>query len=196
MNLIERAKHIIVNPKREWEVISAETSTTKQVMLSYVLPFALAGAAAAFIGYGFLAGEHTAMGYAAYRAIALVVLNILSVFATASVIDMLAPSFASEKNFARSVKLVAYSTTPSLVGALLAIYPPVAIIGSLFGLYGIYLWYLGLGPIKHTPDDKKVIYIVVSVIVLIVVWVIIGALLEALLFPLFGLNSLSRFGGI
>jgi hypothetical protein len=83
-----------------------------------------------------------------------------------------------------------------LIGALLAIYPPLSIIGSLFGLYGIYLWYLGLTPMKRTPDDKKVIYMIISVIVLIVVWAIIGLILSAILLPIFGLNTLSRYGGI
>lgn len=195
MNLIERAKSIIVTPKTEWLVISSESDTAQQVTMGYVVPLALAGAAASFIGYGFLGG-HMAIGWGIYQAIVMLITSVLSVFVSAFVVDALAPSFGSEKNFNRSARLVAYSYTPSLVGALLAIYPPIAIIGSLFGLYGIYLWYLGLGPMKNTPEDKKAIYMIISVIVLIVVWAIIGMILAAILMPVMGLSTLSRFGNI
>ncbi len=193
MNLIERAKNIIVTPKTEWLVISGESTTAQQVTMGYVFPLALAGAAAAFIGHSFLAG-HLSIGWGIYSAIVVLVSSVLSVFVSAFVVDALAPSFGSEKDFNRSARLVAYSYTPSLIGSLLAIYPPIAIIGSLFGLYGIYLWYLGLGPMKNTPEDKKAIYMIVSVIVLIVIWAIIGVILAAILLPVFGLSSLSRFG--
>jgi hypothetical protein len=195
MNLIERVKNIIVTPKTEWEVISSESSTAQQVIMSYIVPLALAAAAAAFIGYGFLWSFAT-IGWGIYHAIVVLISTILAVLVAAFVVDALAPSFGSEKNFDRSVRLVAYSYTPSLIGALLAIYPPISFVGGLFGLYGIYLWYLGLTPMKRTPDDKKVIYMIISVIVLIVVWAVIGLILSAILLPIFGLNTLSRYGGV
>jgi hypothetical protein len=194
MNLIERAKNMIITPKTEWLVISSESTTAQQVTMTYVLPLALAAAAAAFVGHGFLSGGHMAIGWGIYSAIEVLVSSVLSVFVSAFVVDALAPSFGSEKDFNRSARLVAYSYTPSLIGSLLAIYPPIGIIGSLFGLYGIYLWYLGLGPMKNTPEDKKVLYMIVSVVVLIVIWAIIAAILAAILMPIFGLSSLSRFG--
>ena len=195
MNIIERAKNMIVTPKTEWPVISSESTTAQQVVMTYVLPLALADAAAAFIGHGFLSGGHMSVSWGIYSAILVFVSCILSVFIAAFVVDALAPSFGSEKNFDRSARLVAYGFTPSLVGGLLAIYPPIAIIGSLFGLYGIYLWYLGLGPMKNTPEDKKAIYLIVTVVILIAIWIVVGLILAAILMPIFGLSSLSRFGG-
>jgi hypothetical protein len=190
MNIIQRAKGIITNPKAEWEVIKSETSTPQQVLMSYVVPLALAGAAAAFIGYGFI-WRSALINWGIYHAIVGLVTSVLSVLVAAFVLDALAPTFGSEKNFGKSVQLVAYSYTPSFIGALLAIYPPLSIIGSLFGLYGIYIWYLGLGPLKNTPEDKKVTYMIITVIVLIVVWIILGVILAAILMPVFGLSVLS-----
>jgi len=195
MNIIDRVKNIIVSPKTEWLVISTERADAKQVAMRYVVPLVLAGAVAAFIGYGFLNG-HVAISFALFEAVSAVVLTLIPVFVSAFVVDALAPSFGSEKNFDRSLQLVAYSCTPSMVGALLAIYPPIAILGSLFSFYGIYLWYLGLGPIKHTPEDKKTMYLIVSVIVLIVVWIAVATLLNRMVMPMFGLSQLSRFGGV
>ena len=52
MNLIERAKNIIVSPVKEWNVIAAETPDTGKIITGYVVPLAGAAALAAFIGYG------------------------------------------------------------------------------------------------------------------------------------------------
>jgi hypothetical protein len=37
--------------------------------------------------------------------------------------------------------------------------------------------YLGLGPLKKTPEDKKVIYLVVTIVAMIVVSAIVGIIL-------------------
>ena len=109
-----------------------------------------------------------------YQAITVLVGALSGVFISAFVIDALAPSFGSEKNMGSSVQLVAYSYTPGWVGGLLAIFPAIAFIGALAGLYGFYLLYLGMPKLKKTPADKHVGYFVVSLLVMIVVYFVIG----------------------
>jgi hypothetical protein len=106
---------------------------------------------------------------------------------------MLAPSFGSEKNFNRSLQLVAYSFTPMWIGGLLSIFPPIALIGALFGIYGLYLLYLGLPKLKNTPPDKHVGYFVVSLIVTVVVYWLLVWILHSILLNIFGLSF--GFGG-
>ena len=48
--------------------------------------------------------------------------------------------------------------------------------------------YLGLGPIKKTPEDKKVVYLVVSFLVIIAVNFVMAAILGMVLRPMLGLN--------
>ena len=103
------------------------------------------------------------------------------VFVAAFVIDALAPSFGSEKNMGRSIQLVAYSFTPIWVGGLLAILPAIAVVGTLLGLYGLYLLYLGIPKLKKTPEDKQIGYFVVSLIVIIVVYILIAYILRLVL---------------
>lgn len=186
MNLIERVKNIIVTPKTEWDKIAGEEQTLASVITTYVVPLALAGAVCTFIGYGFIGIDYgifrmKGMDWGIKMAIIQIVSAIIGVIITSFVVDALAPSFGSEKNINRSAQLVAYGYTPAFIGSLLTIFPAIALIGSLFGLYGIYLMYLGLGPIKKTPEDKKVVYLVVTIIVLIVVYFIIGAILGSVL---------------
>ena len=199
MNLIDRVKNIITNPKKEWDVISVEPADSGKITTGYVLPLAGLAAIAAFIGYGFigfnvLGFRMSGINWGIYQALTVLISAIASVFITALVVDALAPSFGSEKNFNRSVQLVAYSFTPAWVGGVLAIFPPIAFIGALFGLYGLYLLYLGIPKIKNTPADKHVGYFVVTLVITIVVYIVIGWILGRILMNIFGLSY--GFGNI
>jgi hypothetical protein len=186
MNLIQRVKNIILTPKTEWSAIAQEKQSMTTVITSYVIPLVLVGAVATFIGYGLIGINYglirmSGMGWGIRMAVIQVCSAIIGVIITAYAVDALAPSFGSEKNINKSAQLVAYGYTPAFIGAIFSIFPAIAIIGSLFSLYGIYLMYLGLGPIKKTPEDKRVVYLVVTIVVLIVVYAVIGIILGSIL---------------
>jgi hypothetical protein len=193
MHLTERAKNIITTPNTEWNTINAEIPDQGKIIMNYVLPLAGLAAIAAFIGYG-LIGFNTlgfrlrGINWGLYQALTVLISAICSVYVTALVVDLLAPSFGSEKNFNKSLQLVAYSFTPAWIGGLLAIFPPVALIGALFGLYGLYLMYIGLPKLKHTPADKHTGYFVVIIIATIVVYIVVAWILGSILMNIFGLS--------
>lgn len=180
MNLSSRAKNIITIPKIEWEKVALEPETPQTVITQYVLPLAGIAAVCTFIGYSFVGGVRT-INFGLLMAVQLLITQVIGVLITAYVIDALAATFNSQRSFSRSVQLVAYGYTPALVGAFLNILPGIAWLGSIFGLYGLYLMYLGLGPIKRTPDDKKIVYLVVTIVAVVVVYLVIGAVLGSLL---------------
>ncbi len=196
MNLINRAKNMLLTPKTEWQAISLEQPDNNQIIMGYLVPFVLVGAVAAFIGYGLIGysvlGIHTgSISWGLYNAILRIVLGIGSVYITAFVLDALAPSFGSQKDFGRSLQLVVYASTPSLVAGLFGFLPLLSAIVTLAGaVYTIYLWYLGLGPIKNTPEDKKVIYLLVTYAVLLVAYFILSLILSLILLPIFGLGAM------
>lgn len=194
MNLIERVKNILVTPKTEWEKINSEEQTMSAVLMGYVVPLALIGTVAAFIGYGFI-GINVGFGFrikgidwGIYEAITRFVAAIVAVVGSAFVIDMFAPTFKSEKNLNKSAQLAAYSSTASLVGGIFLLLPALGILAMLCGIYGIYLMYLGIGPLKKTPDDQKVVYMVVSIIVYAVIFGILLFLLHLILGGILGLS--------
>lgn len=191
MGLVDRAKNIIVSPKTEWPVIAGENPDTGALFMQYVLPMALIPAVASFIGYGFV-GFHYLSGVSwgiAYAVISLIT-TVAAVFLTALVVDLLAPSFASEKNFGRSLQLVVYSYTPGWVGGILTIVPVIGWLGSLFGLYGLYLMYLGLPVLKQTPQDKTLVYMIIAAVVLAVVYAVFTGIIMSVVFAIFGLSVL------
>ncbi|MDZ7624602.1 MAG: Yip1 family protein [Ignavibacteriaceae bacterium] len=192
MNLVERAKNIIVTPKTEWDAVSAEEPNIQQILLGYVLPLALIPTIAVIIGWGLIGiFGFTSFTYGIAMGLVQLINAFLSVLVAGFVIDLLAPSFGSQKNMGRAVQLVAYSMTPIWIAGILNILPTIGWLAGLIGLYGLYLMYLGLAPLMKTPEDKKVGYLVVSIIILIVVYFVIAAILTAILMAIFGLSILS-----
>lgn len=200
MNIVERVKNILITPKTEWEKIAAEEQSLASLATGYVLPLSLIGAVCAFIGFG-LIGFNTGlfgikikgMDWGLYEAISRLLAAILGFVISAYVVDMLAPTFKSEKNINKSAQLVAYSATASFVGGIFLLLPSLAILALLCGLYGIYLMYLGIGPLKKTPEDQKVVYMIVAIIIYAVITGIILFILHKILASVFniGLGSIS-----
>ena len=196
MNLIERAKNILLTPKTEWDAINAETPNTTKILTTYVIPLVAIGAIASFIGWGLIGKSYFGyrfhnMGWGVRYALIALITGIVSTYLMAFVVDALAPTFKSEKNFGRSFQLAAYSYTAGWVGGIFNILPSLAIIGVLIGLYGLYLLYLGLPKLKKTPQDQVTGYFVASLVAMIVASFVIGLILAAILIPSMGTTRLT-----
>jgi hypothetical protein len=199
MALIDRAKNMITTPKTEWAVIASEEPNQGAMITGYALPLILLGAVAAFIGYGIIGFNIGIVSYAStswglYYAVMQLSYGLLSIFITSFVVNALAPSFGSQKDSGRAMQLVVYAMTPGWIGAILNIFPSIAWLGMLFGIYGLYLIYLGLPHTMKTPQDKVAIYMVVTIVILIVVYALIGVLLAPLYQRIFGVGFEMRFG--
>ena len=189
MNLIERVKNILITPKTEWDVINGETATTQSLLMGYVLPLAIVAAVGSLLKGLLFAGVFGLKFFIISAGIAFIA-SVVAFYVSVIIVDMLAPSFGSEKNMGKSAQLVAYSGTPSYVGGLLSFIP---VIGWLIALaawaYGIYLMYLGIGPLKKTPEDKKVVYMIVAFLIMIVLYFVVVAILVAVLFAAMGMTA-------
>ncbi len=193
MNLINRAKNILLTPKTEWNVVAGETATLGSLLTSYVIPMALIPTAASLLSALLWTGRLFGMKYAIIAACGSFVGAIISYVVTTYVVDLLAPNFQSKKDLGSSAQLVAYSGTASWVASILGIVPILGWLGMIAGgIYAIYLMYLGLGPVKKTPDDQKAIYLVVAIIVFIVVSILIGWILMAMFWT--GVATKSLYG--
>jgi hypothetical protein len=190
MNLIERAKNILITPKTEWEVINSETATPQSLLMSYILPLVIVAAVGPLLT-GLLFPGLFGFKYFLISAIIAFVSQIAAYYISVIVIDMLAPSFGSEKNMGKSAQLVAYAATPAYLAGLLSFIPVLGILILIAGwIYGVYLMYLGIGPLKKTPEDKKVVYLLVAYVIWIAINFIITAILGAILFASLGFGTL------
>lgn len=182
MNVVERAKRIILKPKEEWNVIYQESSSVISLVIIYLIPLAIIPAIAAFIGYGVIGvnifGPSLSLGF--WQAIVTFFSTIFGVYISAYIIDNLAPNFGSTKDFGKAFQLVVYSFTPVLLAGAFQAIPTLRIL-TVFGLYGLYLLWVGLKPMMKTPNEKTSNYFMVSILVIIAVYAIVVTILTAIL---------------
>ncbi|MFN2457509.1 MAG: Yip1 family protein [Chitinophagaceae bacterium] len=178
MNILDRVKNIIVDPKREWQVIDSETDTINSLLTKYVLPLSLLPAIGTILGSLFFGAW--GLKYGLITAVVQIVGTILSYYIGSYVIDALAPSFQSEKNINKSAQLAAYSWTPTYVAGFLGFIPILGWLILLAGwVYSTYVMYLGVTPLKKTPPDKAVVYVIIAIIVMVAIAMIFSFIIGA-----------------
>jgi len=197
-NIIQRVINILTKPKQEWEVVATEQPNTMKLIGGYAFVLALIPALSAFLKYGIIGISF--MGYSS-RSIAsgiqMGLIQFLSaligVYLLAWVIDMLAPSFDSEKNFGRSLQLAVYSSTPQWVAGILVLFSTtLSVLIMLIGLYAIYLLAVGLPVLKKTPKEKVVGYVVLTIVAMIVIGLLLALILGAIM-TLFFVGSIGAY---
>ena len=182
MNLVERAKNMMVTPRTEWDVVAAEPSQPKDVITGYVLPLAAVAAIAAFISAVVVGTSVPLLGTVRQTmvgglvgAILHLVMAVVMVFVMGFIIDALAPTFGGQKSMAQAVKVAAYAYTPVWVLSIVAIIPYIGVlIAIISAIFAIYLLYLGLPRVMRSPPDKAAGYTALVVIVGIVVGIVIA----------------------
>ncbi len=195
MNIVDRAKNIILTPKTEWPAIAGEQPVVPQIITGYVIPLALIPAVASILGFGVIGmGVFSSMTFGFATAIVAFVAAVAGVYLSAFVIDYLAPNFGSQKNFGRAVQLVAYAYTPAWIAGIFYVIPVLAVLVLVASIYGLYLLYLGFPHTMKTPEDKVVPYMVVAIIVLIIISVILSWILKLIVFGILGVSALSIMG--
>lgn len=176
MNLVARAKAILMTPKQEWGVIDGEPLNIAELLTGYVLPLVAIGAIARFIGLSLIgvAGFRISMGLGIEMAITSFVLSVIGVFVLAWVINALAPTFGATQSMPQAIKLSAYSMTAAWVAGIFYLLPFLGILALVGALYSLYLFFVGLPILMKVPADKVVPYAVVIIVVCVVVFWIIG----------------------
>jgi hypothetical protein len=190
MNLIERAKKMILKPKDEWVLIDQETTSVAELVTSFLIPLALIPAVASLIGYGFFF-KFNSLSLGIKFGVLYFVNYAGGAMITAYVIDALAQNFSSTRDFRKAMQLVVYSYTPMMVAGVVMIFPALNPLLLIAGLYSLYLLYLGIKPMMKTPDDKVATYFIVSLVVLIVVFMVISQVLTRIFIG----NTFAALGG-
>jgi hypothetical protein len=185
MKLVDRVKHILIQPKTEWVVIESESTDPKALYLNYLAIVAVIPAAASFLSFVLLTGPfgtRTGVGAALAAAVTQYVLSLVMVLVVAFIADVLAPSFDGRKDFNQALKLTGYSVTAAWVAGAFVIIPGIGWLIVLIGtLYSLYLFFLGTQVMMKVPEQKAIGYTVVVVVVAIIVSFVIGMFQAAML---------------
>lgn len=174
MNLVERIKGILLQPKSEWPAIEGEPGDPGYLFSNYVAIVAAIPPVCTFIGTSIigLGGFRVGLGLGLVRAIVIYVLSLVGVFVVAYIIDFLAGTFGARKSLDNAMRVSAYAPTAAWVAGVFNIIPALSFLGIL-GLYSLYLLYTGIIALMRPEPAKALVYTIAVIVCAIIVWIII-----------------------
>jgi hypothetical protein len=196
MNVMERAKRILLQPKETWVAIESESTDAATLFTRYYMILAAIPVVCGFIGLsligfgGFGVTVRVPLVSGLVNMVVSYVLSLVGVFVLALIIDALAPAFGGQKSQIQALKVAVYASTAAMLGGVFSLLPALAMLGLLAALYSIYLLYTGLPVLMKSAPEKSVAYTVVVIIAAIVMGVVIGAVSSV-----FTPGGASLFGG-
>ena len=159
VEVVARAKAIMLTPEREWQVIAKEQGALiTDLFGSDVAILAAIPAVARFVGNSLIGGYDPILS-GLLRTIIAYAATFTVVYVIAGVIDLLAPKFDVPKNFPNALKLSIYAHTPVWVAGVFLLIPGLNFL-MLLGLYGSYLLWLGLPPLMGVAKEQAPLYAV------------------------------------
>lgn len=187
--ILERAKLVLTDPKGCWSVIKAEPSDTKSLYMNWIIPTVGVSSVAIFLGISIWGMSAIGISFTPGIAYGLkyslnnFIMQCVAIFISAQVISFLAPKFNGQSDAGAALKLVAYSSTASLVAGLLYLVPiPGKVILSLgLGIYGIYIFLAGVETMTGVPKEKKGLFVVASIVSSFVVMFVLNMILASIL---------------
>jgi hypothetical protein len=177
MNLMDRIKGILLQPKSEWGKIDSEPGDAGYLISNYVAILAAVAPICTFIGTSIIGigGERIGIGLGLFRAIVVYVLTLIGFFVVGYVIDFLAGTFGARKDLQSAMKVSAYAPTAAWLAGVFNILPALSFL-SILGLYSLYLLYTGIGALMRPAANNALIYTIAVIICAIIVWIIILAI--------------------
>ena len=184
MNLVDRVKRLLLQPKEEWQVIDKESVDVVDLYKSYIVPLAAIGPVCGAIGMSVVGTSLVGMGTfrvsfgaALVQALMMFGLMLGGVYVIALIIDALAPTFGAQRSKSQALKLAAYASTASWLGGVFTLIPMLGVLNLLTALYSLYLFYLGLPILMRVPEDRAVGYTAVVVLSTIALFIVIGSII-------------------
>lgn len=158
-----RVRGLLLAPSQEWRLIDAERPTLRQIFLRWAAPLTLFFFLAQTIGsMAFpVRVEGVESAPSAVRAISIIFVGTLfmlgGVWATAWIIDRLAPAFGGRRDFMSALKLAAYSATGLWLSGVFGLFPAISLLGVV-GIVSFYTLYRGLPLLMKSDGDRTLPY--------------------------------------
>ncbi|OPY67993.1 MAG: Inner membrane protein YohC [Syntrophorhabdaceae bacterium PtaU1.Bin034] len=188
MELLEKVRDILLQPRQAWPELKQEATTIKGIYVYYAAVLAAIPSVAyllgmTLVGISFLGTRYRApfLGTLGYT-VTSYILNLAALYVFALITGRLAPRFNSDGNFLNAIKLTVYSSTPYWISGVLLIIPTLSLVTVILSLYGYYLLYAGLPVLLSTPREKRSLYFIVLVAVSVIISILIS-FIASILFP-------------
>jgi hypothetical protein len=163
VNLFERVKNLLLQPKEEWPKIATEAETPHSLYFRYIMILAAIGPVFTLLLSGLGAGFGIRVAILGY------INSLVAVAVLALIVDFLATTFGGTKDFISALKLTAYSFTAAWVAQIALLIPFLGrVVVLVAAIYGFYLFFLGAPVLKKCSADKAVTFTIVVLLCVVV----------------------------
>jgi len=176
--LISEIKDLILSPLALFERLKLEETTPAEMTKTMLVYVAAVPAVAGFfgrvlIGYNvpFVGYSHVSFFSGLVWSVLLFVLTIIGIYVVSYIVNGLSVNFGGEKNELNAFKLSAYCFIPVLILGVFSLIPALAGL-YILGLYGIYLFLIGVPILMQVPEEKALTFTVVISLISIVITVL------------------------
>ncbi|MFW5832169.1 MAG: Yip1 family protein [Prolixibacteraceae bacterium] len=160
----ERIRSLIIQPKEFWKVQNQTTENQSGILFRFYFPLLLIVSSANFLGE-LISSVHFYPGFAAAKAGREFILYTLQYFISVFFTAELMKSFGGKRNVQVAQKLVVYSLTPFLlVSVVTGLFPFLYALDAV-GMYGFYIFWIGVQEMLDLPERKQSSYILVAILV-------------------------------
>lgn len=186
INVVARAKALILSPRTEWPVIAAEPATVGGLFTGYAAILAGISVICGFIGsvvVGLDIGGtvvRMSVGFGITQAVLQFVLTLLGTWVLGKAIEMLSPTFGGASDPLAAMKVAVYGTTAFWLAGIFSAVPMLGFLGIL-GLYSLYLVYTGLPVLMRNPPEKTMILTVSVIACAVLINLVIGMIAAGIL---------------
>jgi len=165
--LINEIKELLLHPVQLFQRVKEEQATQVEITKTFLIYVAAIPAAAGFLGkviigqnIAFVRYYHVPFFSGLIWAVLLFVFSILGIYAVAFIVNYLSPKFGGVHDDLGAFKLTLYSFIPLFVLGISSLVPALAGL-YILGLYGVYLFYIGLPVLMQVPEEKALPFTVV-----------------------------------
>ena len=186
MALFRRIGDLLLAPSSTWRRIAEETTAVRTLYTAYLGPLAGIAAVASWIGLSLVGysvdGQRIQLAPLAGLTNALVgfALTLLSIDLLARFANRLAPNFGGQPDRGASLRLIAYSSTPAVLGGIVSVIPQWAGLALIPTLYAAFILARGIPLLMRSNPERNLSYTTILLIGALALGTINGALLAAL----------------
>jgi len=178
--LYHRTKYFIINPGKAWEVVHREARPMVFVRGSFFLPLIILVSVSAFLGSMFFINTTLKPMYSVLTAVTTFLFLYLGVYGSAFAVREIMRAMDLGHDFLVAFKLVAYPMAPIFLSLTVSRLFESLLFINVLGLYGIYIFWIGMEVMVNPPDHKKVPMIIATVVTMLLIFLFLQVFLSRL----------------
>ncbi|MBD3287537.1 DUF1282 domain-containing protein [candidate division KSB1 bacterium] len=166
--ILNRVQGVLFKPEETWDVIKAEQSSVQQIYKEYLIFLAAIPALSGFLGALF---KGTGFFQSLFWAALFYLLSLAGVWLSVALIKGIANNFKISTDKIEIQKLVSYAYTAFFVAGIFLLIPPLFWL-SVVGIYGFYLYAIGVPKILSIPGKERLNFTVITIFALVFVLIL------------------------